>query len=91
MACFGCNALNTVSQKSPADYWRIASAALEAENIDRLRMMDDADGLLSLNRLTLGKQIRRAAGLEKSSDLVCIAALFASAYASRSVRDLQSG
>ena len=75
--------MTTVPQKSPADYWRIASAALETENMDRLRAMDDADGLLSLNRLTLGKQIRRAAGIEKSSDLVYVAALFATAYASR--------
>ena len=75
--------MNTVPQKSPADYWRIASAALEAENVDRLRAMDDADGLLSLNRLTLGKQIRRAAGTEKSSELVHLNALFAYAYGRR--------
>lgn len=73
--------MNTVPPKSPADYWRIASAALEVENIDRLRAMDDADGLLSLNRLTLGTQIRRAAGIEKSSELVHLSALFSSAYA----------
>ncbi len=73
--------MTTVPQKSPADYWRIASAALETENMDRLRAMDDADGLLSLNRLTLGKQIRQAAGIEKSSELVHLSALFSSAYA----------
>ena len=83
--------MNTAPQKSPSEYWRIASAALEAENVDRLRAMDDADGLLSLNRLTLGKQIRHAAGIEKSSELVHVAAMFAAAYASRSLQDLQSG
>lgn len=81
MAFSGCNVVNTKPLKTPAEYWRIASAALEAENIDRLRAMDDADGLLSLNRLTLGKQIREAAGLEKSSELVHLSALFSSAYA----------
>ena len=73
--------MNTAPQKSPAEYWRIASAALAAESVDRLRAMDDADGLLSLNRLTLGKQIRHAAGIEKSSELVHVSALFSSAYA----------
>ncbi len=73
--------MNSLPQKSPADYWRIASAALEADNLDRLRAMDDADGLLSLNRLTLGKQIRQAAGIEKASELVHLSALFSSAYA----------
>ena len=73
--------MNTVPQKSPADYWRVASAALDAENVDRLRAMDDADGLLSLNRLTLGAQIRQAAGIERSSELVHLSALFSSAYA----------
>ena len=73
--------MNTGPQKSPADYWRVASAALEAENVDRLRAMDDADGLLSLNRLTLGTQIRQAAGIERSSELVHLSALFSSAYA----------
>ena len=73
--------MNTRPQKSPADYWRVASAALDAENVDRLRAMDDADGLLSLNRLTLGTQIRQAAGIERSSELVHLSALFSSAYA----------
>ena len=73
--------MNTGPQKSPADYWRVASAALDAENVDRLRAMDDADGLLSLNRLTLGTQIRQAAGIERSSELVHLSALFSSAYA----------
>ena len=82
--------MNPVPQKSPADCWRIASAALEAENVDRLRAMDDADGLLSLNRLTLGTQLRRTDGIEKSSDVVHIAALFAVAYARRGQQDLQS-
>ena len=80
--------MNTAPQKSPADYWRIATAALEAENVDRLRSMNDADGLLSLNRLTLGTQVCQAAGIEKPSELVHIAALFAAAYAGRRLQDL---
>ena len=82
--------MSTTPLNTPAEYWRIASAALEAENMDRLRAMDDADSMLSLNRLTLGTQIRQAVGFEKPSDLVYVAALFATAYASRSLPGLQS-
>lgn len=68
---------------SPAHYWKIAAAALAEEQSIRLRSMRDIDGLLALNRLTMGRQAARADRFEKESDATLMAALFRNAYGSR--------
>lgn len=68
---------------SPAHYWQIASAALADEQRDRLRTMQDIDGLLALNRLTMGHHAARANRFEKESDATLMATLFKAAYGSR--------
>lgn len=69
--------------QSPAHYWRIAAAALADEQRDRLRTMHDIDGLLALNRLTMGQHAARANRFEKESDASLMATLFRTAYGSR--------
>lgn len=68
---------------SPAHYWQIAAAALAEEQRDRLRTMHDIDGLLALNRLTMGHHATRANRFEKDSDATVMATLFKAAYGSR--------
>lgn len=68
---------------SPAHYWQIAAAALADEQRDRLRTMQDIDGLLALNRLTMGHHAARANRFEKESDATLMATLFKAAYGSR--------
>ena len=77
--------MNTKSRPphSPAHYWQIAAAALANEQRDRLRAMHDIDGLLALNRLTMGHHAARANRFEKESDASLMAALFRTAYGSR--------
>ena len=74
--------MNSKSQShpSPAHYWRIASAALAEEQHIRLRAMQDIDGLLALNRLTMGHHAARANRFEKESDALLMARLFKAAY-----------
>lgn len=71
------------SHPSPALYWKIASAALADEQRIRLQEMRDIDGLLALNRLTMGRRATRADRFEKESDSLLMARLFAAAYGSR--------
>lgn len=69
--------------ESPAHYWQIAAAALAEEQRARLQAMHDIDGLLALNRLTMGHHAARANRFEKESDATLMAALFQAAYGSR--------
>jgi hypothetical protein len=68
---------------SPAHYWRIASLALGEEQSTRLASMREIDGMLALNRLTLGSRANRTDRFEKDSEMVLMAGLFARAYGSR--------
>ena len=68
---------------SPAHYWQIATAALAEEQRDRLQAMHDIDGLLALNRLTMGHHATRVNRFEKESDATVMATLFKAAYGSR--------
>lgn len=70
------------SHPSPAHYWKIASAALAEEQRIRLQAMHDTDGLLALNRLTMGRRAKRADRFEKESESLLMARLFAAAYGS---------
>ena len=69
--------------QSPAQYWAIAAAALAEEQRDRLHAMADIDGLLALNRLTMGRHAARADRFERESDVSLMATLFKAAYGSR--------
>ena len=69
--------------QSPAHYWQIAATALAEEQRDRLQAMHDIDGLLALNRLTLGHHAARGNRFEKESDASLMATLFGAAYGSR--------
>ena len=68
--------------QSPAHYWRIAAAALAEEQRDRLLAMRDIDGLLALNRLTMGSHAGRASRFGKESEVALMANLFRTAYGS---------
>jgi hypothetical protein len=72
--------MNEKVHPNPADYWRIASEALEVEQRKRLRAMKSGDGLLALNRLAQGSQLRRLSGIDREVELVLIAKLFRGAY-----------
>ncbi len=68
---------------SPAHYWRIAAEALADEQQTRLSTMREIDGLLALNRLTLGTHANRIDRFEKDNEMILMANLFARAYGSR--------
>ena len=69
--------------QSPAHYWAVAATALAEEQRNRLHAMADIDGLLALNRLTMGSHAARAGRYEKESDVSVMATLFRAAYGSR--------
>ncbi|MGL4232236.1 MAG: hypothetical protein ACRDAM_10340 [Casimicrobium sp.] len=75
--------MEKVPPHDPAHYWKIASKALAEEQLHNLRNLREIDGMRALNRLTLGTSVRRAAGIEKPSDMIYLAELFAKAYGSR--------
>lgn len=69
--------------QSPAHYWAVAAAALAEEQSVRLRAMREIDGLLALNRLTMGHHTQRDNRFEKDGEVSFMAALFRTAYGSR--------